>query len=251
MIIAFDIGNSSINMGFFTEGGLFAFSLPSYPPRPPREISDFLVGRLGENRIENAPEGVIISSVVSGLTGAVSEAVRILWDASPAVLRAEDVRGLELDLKKAAEVGVDRLAGAVGANVLYGAPVCVVDFGTATTVNFVGRGNVFKGGAIMPGLGLMKRALYENTSSLPDVELVSPGPALGKDTEGNILSGIMYGTAGAVERIIFEVESSEEETYRVVLTGGYSEVVRPVMKRADFIEPHIVLKGLKFIYEGF
>ncbi|MDP3112415.1 MAG: type III pantothenate kinase, partial [Thermodesulfovibrionales bacterium] len=100
-----------------------------------------------------------------------------------------------------------------------------------------------------PGIGLMKNALFKETAQLPDIELSMPLTPLGKDTMENILSGIIYGTAGAVDRIIAEVEGMEGERFKVVITGGYAELVAPFLKRVDYTEPFLVLKGLKYIYE--
>jgi|Deesub1362A_J573_1020465.scaffolds.fasta_scaffold00183_29 type III pantothenate kinase len=248
-LLAIDIGNTSINVGLFVDG-LIVHKLNTRPLRSPLWYRNELESILKMEGIDKAPEGVVISSVVPGHTEVVKEGVRKLSGKEPLVVSPQVVKGLKLDIKSPEELGADRLTASFAAVRLFGAPVAVVDFGTATTVNFVGSGNVYKGGAILPGIGLMSRALWSETAKLPKVEVTRASSALGKNTADCILSGIIYGTAGAVERIISEVEELEGEQYKVAATGGFLEVVLPNLKRVDFVEPALVLKGLKIIYEA-
>ena len=122
----------------------------------------------------------------------------------PLMLTHKLKTGIEFQIREPENSGTDRIAAAAGACDLFSAPVAVIDFGTATTLNFIGSGNKYKGGAIMPGLGLMRNSLFSDTAQLPDVTVSKPMSPLGKDTVECIRSGIVYGTAGAVERIISE-----------------------------------------------
>lgn len=253
MLIAIDIGNSSINIGFFNGEELIVRKMDTYPLLPPSGYSDFL-----EKSMDKAAWGrvtsVIITSVVPGHTPVVEEGAKKLTGKEPLIAGHSDFRWMRFSVEAPEEVGVDRLAGAAAAARLFGPPVAVVDFGTATTVNFVGGGGVFKGGAILPGVKLMGSALSSGTARLPGLMLTAEGKKavtpLGKDTEGAILSGILLGTAGAVERIIAGVEAEEGEIYKVAVTGGYMKFVLPHLKRVDFTEPALVLKGLKIVGEG-
>lgn len=242
-LIAIDIGNSLINIGFFTERGLTVQMVDTYPLLKPSGYMTLI-----NKDLDRTPEGVIISSVVPSHTGPVKEACRI-FGKEPLILTHKLRTGLSFEIKKPEKLGTDRIAASVGASELFGAPVVVIDFGTATNLNFIGAGNVYKGGAIMPGLRLMKNALLKETAQLPDLPISKPSTPLGKDTKECILSGIIYGVAGAVERIIEEVEEVEKEGFKVVITGGYAELIRPFLKRPHYIEPALVLKGLKAIFE--
>ncbi len=245
MFLAIDIGNTSISMGLFDGETLVTFKINTHPLKAAEEHAKFIKGILKGK----APEGVALCSVVPGQTGPVCDGVRLATGREPLVVSHASNHGLTLDVDTPEEIGADRLAESAAAAELFGAPVVVVDFGTAANFNFIGEGNVYKGGAILPGPAMMGRALSSQTAKLPEV---LPGPiddALGKDTKSSILSGIIYGTAGAVERIIDEVEAREGETFRVVVTGGAHEHVLPALKRADYVEPALTLKGLKLIYE--
>ena len=158
--------------------------------------------------------------------------------------------GLRFRIKNAEELGPDRIVNAVAARRLYEGSLIVVDFGTATTFCVVTEKGEYKGGAIMPGLSLMGSSLASGTAKLPEVDLLGPFDALGRDTEQNILSGVVLGTAGAVERIVAEVERAEGVGFQVVLTGGMAHAVQGHMSRPPALqEPDLTLIGLRAIYE--
>lgn len=248
-LIAIDIGNSSISIGFFTGAGLVVQKMDTRPLKSSSEYAALVNGFIKEKNIDKIYEGVIISSVVPGHTDAFETACKTLCGKEPLILTHKLNTGIDFQINEPEKLGTDRIAASAGACSLFGAPVAVLDFGTATTVNFIGSGNIYKGGAIMPGIRLMEKALFKETAQLPEIELSMPLTPLGKDTMGNMLSGIIYGTAGAVDRIIAEVEEMGGERFKVAITGGYAEVVAPFLKRGDYVEPSLVLKGLKYIYE--
>ncbi|MFN3480039.1 MAG: type III pantothenate kinase [Thermodesulfovibrionales bacterium] len=250
-ILAVDLGNSSISIGLFDGNEIVAKerlkTLLSGTVREYRDKFDGLIKVFGIERLG----GVIISSVVPELTETLSTALSEVTSIKPLVLGLDIDSGLSFDVLKPEEVGPDRIANVVGAAMLYGAPAIAVDFGTATTFSII-RDNTFIGGTIMPGLEMMARALNAYTSRLPLVDLTVIDEKIdlpGKDTMENIISGIIYGTAGAVERIIGEIESRGESPFNVVLTGGFSVIMARFIRRVFFLDPDLTLKGLRFIYE--
>lgn len=247
-LIAIDIGNSSIDIGFFIEAELFVQKINTKPLLQSPEYSELFAGFIKEKNIDKIPEGIIISSVVPGHTDAVKKACSALSKKEPVVLTHKMKTGINFRIEEPERLGTDRIAAAAGACGLFGAPVVVIDFGTATTLNFIGSGNKYKGGSIMPGLRLMQKSLFSDTAQLPDVTVSKPVSPLGKDTAECIRSGIVYGTAGAVERIISEAEKTEGENFKRAVTGGNAEFILPFLRKVDHIEPALVLKGLRFIY---
>lgn len=247
-LIAIDIGNSSIDIGFFIEAELLVQKINTKPLLQSPEYSAFFAGFIREKNIDKMPEGIIISSVVPGHTDAVKKACSALSKKEPVVLTHKMKTGIDFRIEEPEKLGTDRIAAAAGACNLFGAPVAVIDFGTATTLNFIGSGNKYKGGAIMPGMRLMQKSLFSDTAQLPDVTISKPMSPLGKDTVECIRSGIVYGTAGAVERIILETEKLEAESFKIVVTGGNADLIVPFIRKVDHIEPALVLKGLRFIY---
>lgn len=249
MILAIDIGNSRTHAGLF-DGELTVLGFETHPLRPPRWYRDVFEAAIRKKGMDKAPEGVVISSVVPGHTEAVRAGAEMLSGRKPLLVGPEVHTGLTYDVRTPGELGADRIAASLAGAELYGPPVAVVVFGTATTVNFVNSGFIYRGGAIFPGVGLMARALSSWTAKLPSVAVTRPPSSpLGRDTEESILSGVLYGTAGAVQRIIKEAEAREALRYRVVATGGGLEHVRPLLEKVDAVEPDLTLKGLKFIYE--
>jgi type III pantothenate kinase len=156
--------------------------------------------------------------------------------------------GLNLKIKAPEELGTDRLADAAGAYAIYHEPVAVIDFGSATTLTAVGKNADVIGGSIMPGVGLMNDVLAQRTSKLTKVSLELPVPALGTDTAENIRSGLVFGTAGAVERVLDEIEKEVGYTFRVVLTGGYVHLMDAFIKRPHDVNAFLIHEGLKEIY---
>lgn len=247
-LVAIDIGNSSINVGFFIGESLVIQKVKTTPLLPFSDYAKMIKGFMAKGNIDKIPDGIIISSVVPGHTEAVKKACSALSKKEPVVLTHKMKTGIDFQIEEPEKLGTDRIAAAAGACDLFGAPVAVIDFGTATTLNFIGSGNKYKGGAIMPGLELMRQSLFSDTAQLPDVTVSKPMSPLGKDTVECIRSGIVYGTAGAVERIISEAEKAEGEKFKVVITGGNAEFILPFLRKVDHVEPALVLKGLRFIY---
>jgi type III pantothenate kinase len=252
MLIAVDIGNSSINIGYFADSGLIVQKLATRPKRRSEQYAAVVDDFLAHNKIEKKGFGVIISSVVSSHTAAVAKALRRLSPAGKSditIVTYDMQSGLNLAIDAPAELGTDRLSNAVAAFEFYGAPVAVLDFGTATVVTVVDRNANCIGGAILPGLGLMSDILARGTSKLERVAMKAPGSALGRDTGGCIRSGIFFGTAGAVERILSEIEAESSSSFAVVVTGGYGGLVAKFMRRPHELRPNLVLDGLKILYE--
>jgi type III pantothenate kinase len=248
MFIALDIGNSSINIGFFTESGLFVQKIDTHPLLAPLKYSALLNRFIKEIDIDKRQEGIIISSVVPGHTGALRKALKNLMSAEPLIMGPDVVTGLKYRIPNPGELGPDRIANAVAAYELYKRPVAAVDFGTATTISVVGEDAQYIGGAIMPGVLLMNTALASGTSRLVKVPLKPPDAALGTDTAKCIQAGLFYGTAGAVERLLIEIERESGLRLKIVVTGGYSGLLSKFLKKTHEVMPHLTLEGLKMIW---
>jgi type III pantothenate kinase len=248
MLLALDIGNSLINIGFFTDQGLFVQKLETHPLKTSEKYASAMRDFLTEISVERTALGVIISSVVVGHTEILAEACKRLMPEDPLIVGSEIKTGLVFDIPRPEELGSDRIANAVAAYALCKAPVAVVDFGTATTISVVGKNANYIGGAIMSGVGLMNESLAKGTSKLSGVTLSPPESALGTDTFGCIRSGLFYGTAGAVERLLQEIEKEIGFGLEVVVTGGYGGMVSRFLTREHILSPNLTLEGLKIIF---
>lgn len=239
-----DIGNSKVALGLFGPDGALGQrqSIPTHAAGLAVEVA----------RMAAQATHAIISSVVPEATDMVARAMETAAGISPLILTHRTATGMRLDLDTPETLGADRIASSVAAiDLLGGPPVAVVDFGTATTVNFVRRAKdatpVFAGGAIMPGMGLMSIALATGTAALPEVDITQRPEPPGRGTASSILAGIAYANAGGVSRIIEEVSALDVTEYKIAITGGMMQYFRPLMGRVDLAEPDLVLRGLALI----
>ena len=248
MLLALDIGNSLINIGLFEFEELCVQNLDTYPLKNPDNYTAKIRKFFPEIYVERTALGVIISSVVEGHTEVLAEACKRLMPEDLIILNSKIVTGLVFDIPRSEELGTDRIANAVAAYELCKCPVAAVDFGTATTVSVVGKDAHYIGGAIMPGIGLMNESLEKGTSKLSGVSLSLPETALGIDTPQSIRSGLFYGTAGAVEKLICEMEEEIGFVLKVVVTGGYGVMVSKFFSREYMLNQNLTLEGLKIIF---
>lgn len=248
MLIALDIGNSSKKLGFFDAHSLSVCEMETHPLRSEVEYRDWVRGCMREKKVDKSPEGIIISSVVPGHTHVLERVLRGLFSVRPLVIDHTVKTGLRLDVPYPQSVGSDRLANAAAANELFRCPAAVIDFGTATTISVVGSESNYIGGAILPGIHGMNTSLAQGTALLTEVRVTPASAALGVDTETCIMSGLFFGTAGAVERIVSEIEQETGLTLRVVTTGGNSGLISRYLRRVHAVVPYLTLMGLKIIY---
>jgi len=251
MIIATDIGNSSIKIGYFTSQGLLIQRIATLPMKSPKEYRQMIYAFIKENNIEKGKGASIISSVVPRHTGILKEALeRLPGQGKGSALVVDNVlSGIGFQTQHPEELGADRIANAVAAFALIGKPAVVIDFGTATTITVVNGNGDYVGGSIMPGIGLMNETLGMKTSKLRKVALTPPDAALGIDTAGCIRSGLFIGTAGAVERIVAGIEDETGTSYEIILTGGHCVLVDTFIRRPHIVRPDLTLEGLKLLYE--
>lgn len=157
--------------------------------------------------------------------------------------------GVGIDYPHPASIGEDRLANAVSAVALYGAPVVVVDFGTAVTFDIISPEKKYVGGVIAPGLEVMTDYLYQRTALLPKINLLEPVSAVGKSTRSAMMAGAVFGYRGLVKQILTEIrrEISPRKKVKIVATGGYAELIAARLPEIEFIHPGLTLEGLRII----
>ncbi len=247
-LIAVDVGNSTITIGFFSKSGLILQKIDTLPLKTPKEYKSIFEVLISENFVEKNTTGVIISSVVPGHNEILRETLKELLSVEPLMVSCKIKTGLTFRIPNPEVLGSDRIANAVAAYERYKCPVVVVDFGTATTISVVAMDAEYIGGAIMPGIRLMNESLAKSTSKLSEAPLTPPGSALGPDTVQCIQSGLFYGTAGAIERLLSEIEKEIGFELKVVLTGGYGYMISKFLKRNYDLIPDLTIEGLKLLY---
>ncbi len=247
MLLAIDIGNTNITLGIFKDESILeTFRLASDKELPQEEYEILLHSLLKKYNITSC----IIASVVDELSTVIKQACDNVFHLNSMILNTKLNLGINLKLKNPKEAGADRIANACGAYILYSKPAIIVDLGTATTFDILDKFGNFIGGVIMPGLNLQFRALNKSTSKLPRIEAGAVDSAIGNNTADAILSGVIRGSACAIEGLIEQCEKELGENAVIVATGGYSGLISKYMKRQfDFVNPYLTLEGLRFLYE--
>lgn len=245
MILLFDIGNTNTHVGL--ADGVRVVRQADIPTSGWRNgtATKALQRFVGKARLD----GAAVCSVVPRVTPLVKRVVKALWNLSALELTPKTLHGVGIDYPKPETIGPDRLANAVAARHRFGAPVVVVDFGTAVTFDVVdGRGN-YVGGIIAPGLAAMTDYLHEKTALLPRIKIREVKSAVGKSTEQAMLVGAVHGYRGLVRELIAELKRElKAERLPVVATGGYSELIAAKLAEISCVEPNLTLEGLRLVW---
>jgi len=251
VLFTIDVGNTSINMGLF-EGERLANSwrLMSGIDRSADEYGSLLFSLLQRHGIPiSSIRGAVVCTVVPPLVPVFQEVCVRYLDTRPLIIEPGIRTGLRLAVESPRELGPDRVANVVAGTRLYGRPLIVIDFGTATTFDVVSAAGDFLGGAIAPGITIASEALFTRTAMLPRIELVCPKHAIGHGTVSAMQSGIMYGYIGLIERILEEIIGELDAQPHVVATGGYADMFTRIVPGIHVSNPDLSLIGLRLLYE--
>ncbi len=247
MLLLFDIGNTHTHIGLANERRVLRqINVPT------REwfggnAKTRVAGLVGAKKIE----GVILCSVVPRATPFVRRAVRQIWNLDALELTPKTSRGVGIDYPKPNSIGPDRLATAVAARHHVGAPVLVVDFGTAVTFDVVNRGGNYVGGIITPGLAAMTDYLHEKTALLPRIKIRETGGVIGKSTEEAMLVGTVHGYRGLVRELIAELKRELKAKHLpVVATGGCAGLIASKLPEITAVKPNLTLEGLRLVWQS-
>jgi len=194
-------------------------------------------------------QGVALASVVPPLTPVLIELSRDYLGQEPLVVEPGVKTGLPILYEPPSDVGADRIVNGVAALARYGAPVVVVDFGTATTFDVITAKGEYAGGVICPGVGISADALFQRAARLPRVDVRNPGRVIGRSTVASIQSGLYFGYAALVEGIIARIRAELGENARVVATGGLASILAADVPSIEDVDPVLTLTGLRLIWE--
>lgn len=247
MLLALDIGNTNIHVGLFEGDALrHSFCIGADPARTADEYA-LLLSALGNSCAcpINGITEAIVGSVVPGLTQVLTDAVARIVPVRVTVVGPGVKTGFALRLDDPSELGADLAANAAGALGQFGAPVLIVDCGTATTVSALDADGAFVGCAIRPGIRMSLDALH-NTGLLPGVVAEAPLHPVGKNSTEAIRIGVIRGEAIAVEGFLaaFRRELKLPDATPVVLTGGHANLIQPLLSTDLHFRPHLTLQGL-------
>lgn len=252
MILTIDVGNTNITCGVFDGDVIVAsFRITTKMPRTSDEYGMILYNLLEQNNIQPMDIGdAIICSVVPNVMHSLRGGLVKYFHITPIIVEAGIKTGIRIVTPNPQQIGADRIVDAVGAYEIYGGPVLVIDFGTATTYDFVDERGAFLGGITAPGIRISAKALSEDAAKLPEIEIKKPESILGKDTITSMQAGIVYGQIGQTEYIINKVkEEVGLENVKTVVTGGLGRIIANETTCIDIYDPNLTLKGIYRVYK--
>jgi len=251
MLLAIDVGNTGMGLGVFHKGELkVTWRMATSISRMADEYAALLFPLLHEAGLKTSDiTDVCICSVVPPLVGTLEDMFERHFGVQPLVVGAGTKTGVKIRMDNPREVGPDRIIHSAAAYHLYGGPLIIVDMGTATTFDTMTRNGEYTGGAISPGIQTGAEALFARTAMLPRVNLARPGKAIGTNTIAAMQSGIVYGYVSLIEGMIARIQKELPEKAKVVLTGGYTDVIPRETSVIDIVNPNLIFIGLRFVYE--
>ena len=249
MLLVVDVGNTNITLGLFEDENIVGnYRMTTTTPRTSDEFGYMLRSILG--KYADSVEGVIISSVVPNIMYSLTNGFKKYFGINPYIVGPGTKTGIKLTTPNPREVGADRIVDVVAGYTIYGGPVIVIDFGTATTYDLVTKDGSFVAAVTSPGIKISAKALWEDTAKLPEVEIKKPDTILANDTITSMQAGLVYGYIGQTEYIIDKIkEESGFSDCKVVATGGLGRVICDETKKIDVYDKDLTLKGLKIIYD--
>ena len=252
LLFCVDIGNTNIVLGIFEDGAM----LNHWRIRTERDMTTdelailinnlFIPAKLEPRRIGD----VVISCVVPPLLSAFKDFCVCNLQKEPLIVGPSIKTGMPIKYDNPKEVGADRIVNAVAAYRKYKTKLIIVDFGTATTFDYISSDGVYEGGAIAPGITISAEALFQRASKLPRVEIFAkPKTVIAKETISSINSGLIYGYAGLVDGIVNRIKKEVGADVTVLATGGLALLIKSEATTIDYVEEFLTLEGLKAIYE--
>jgi type III pantothenate kinase len=247
MIALFDVGNTHTHIGLAN-----ARRIVRHGDVSTRDWAAGGAARAAARLLKTREiSGAILCSVVPAITPVVMNFVRSTWGLPCLALTAKTVRGVGIDYPRPETIGPDRLANAVAARRRYGAPVVVVDFGTAVTFDIVDRHGNYVGGVIAPGLEVMTDYLHEKTALLPRIRIREVSGVVGKNTGEAMLIGAMHGYRGLVRQLVGDLKRELGcRRLPVAATGGYARLMAAKLPEITQVDPLLTLEGLRLVWEA-
>jgi type III pantothenate kinase len=251
MILVVDVGNTNIVLGLYKGKTLTRhWRLSTNRSSTVDEYGILITSLFQIAGIQAADvDGVILSSVVPPLMRTLEE-LFVKYVGKHALVVGPGIKtGLNIRYENPKDVGADRIVNAVAGIEQYGAPLVIVDFGTATTFDYVDESGAYIGGAIVPGIGISAEALYQRAAKLPRIELTKPRTVIGRNTVAAMQAGIVFGYAGQVDGIVRRIMKEFNVQPKVIATGGLAELISAETETIEKVDPLLTLEGLRIIYE--
>ncbi|MDY5252068.1 MAG: type III pantothenate kinase [Erysipelotrichaceae bacterium] len=252
MLLAIDVGNTHICMGILDDKKILGnFRLTTKTPRTSDEYGICMSILLDQSKIKKEDiDDVIISSVVPKIMYSLTNCIRKYLQKEPIIIGPGIKTGIKIHHDNAKEVGADRIVNVAYAYHTLKKACIVIDFGTATTFDYVSADGDFKYTVISPGLEISAQALYGQTAKLPEIEIKKPASILATNTIDGMQAGVVYGYIGHVEYVIKRMkEEIAQDDIWVIATGGLGRVIYKATDMIDEFDPDIAFKGMRILYD--
>jgi type III pantothenate kinase len=251
MLLVLEVGNTNTSVGVYDGSRLLvSWRLTSRRDQTADEYGVFIQTLLATRGLRTQDiGGVAISNVVPPVQQTLEWVCETYFGIEPFTVRPGVNAPLPLNVDNPTEVGADRVCNGVAAVALYGPPLIVVDFGTATNFDCVNARGEFVGGAIAPGMVTAAEALISRAARLFRVELLAPATAIGRNTATNIQSGVVFGYAGLVDGLVERIRAELGADAKVIATGGLAAQLQRVARSLQIINPNLRLEGLRMMWE--
>lgn len=252
MIFVLDVGNTNITLGVYEGKKLINYwRINTDRGKSSDEFGMFILDLFRYENIKITDiKAIVIASVVPPIMYSLEHALRKYFKIEPIIVGPGVKTGINIKYDNPKEVGSDRIVNAVAACNLYGSPVIIVDFGTATTFCAISSKNEYLGGVICPGIRISAEALYQKTAKLPRIEIAKPDNVIGKDVVTSMQSGMVYGYIGKVDYVVKRIKKEmDEDNIKVIATGGLARLIASESETIQKINGLITLEGLRIIYE--
>lgn len=254
MLLVIDVGNTNTSLGLFDgEHLLYDWRIRTVIGHTVDEYGVLIYNLYHSSRMKDgglkSVTDIIISCVVPPMLNILEPVCVKYFNIRPIIVGPETKTGMPVFYDNPREIGADRIVNAVAAYNKYQKECIIVDFGTATTFDYVSPRGEYMGGCISPGIVISSEALFARASKLPRVELGKPASVITKDTVSAMQAGIVFGYAGLVDGIVNRMKAEVDSRPVVIATGGLARVLAPETKTIEKIEDMLTLDGLRIIYD--